>query len=50
MVFPLEALRASDRPLEFVMHELGAIIERMPADLRADVNTAHSITVTFTTE
>ena len=48
--FSREQLRLTDQPLQFVVHELGAIIERMPADLALDVHTANKIIVTITTE
>lgn len=47
--FPREALRVADNPLDFILHELGAIIERMPPELRVDVNTARAIRVTIET-
>lgn len=48
--FPRECLRATDNPLQFVVHELGAMVERMPRDLAVQVNTASKIVVTITTE
>lgn len=48
--FPREALRATDNPLQFVVHELGAIVERMPRELALQVNTARIVRVVITTE
>lgn len=48
--FPHEALRATDNPLQFVIHELGAIVERMPRELALQVNTARIVRVIITTE
>ncbi len=48
--FGRDALRTSDRPLDFVIHELGAICERIPHDLLLSVNVANKIKVVITLE
>lgn len=48
--FLREALSCTDLPLQFIVHELGAIVERMSRDLAVDVNTANKIIVIITTE
>lgn len=50
--FHKDAMRVAKKanPLDFIVSELGAIVERMPSSLMADVHTAQKITVTFTTE
>lgn len=48
--FKRDSLNLTDSPLQFVMHELGAIVERMPDELKLEVNTAQKIRVVFYTE
>lgn len=48
--FSRDSLNLSDRPLQFVAHELTAIIERMPAEHALAVNTAQKITVVIYVE
>jgi hypothetical protein len=43
--FKRDSLNLSDRPLQFIAHELAAIVERMPAEHALAVNTAQKITV-----
>lgn len=48
--FGREAFATADHPLQFIVHELGAICERMPAELMLTVNTARTIKVVITVE
>jgi len=48
--FKRDSLNLTDNPLQFVMHELGAIIEHMPEGLQLEVNTAQKITVMIYTQ
>jgi len=50
--FHKDAMRVARKanPLDFIVSELGAIVERMPSHLLIDVQTAQKITVTITTE
>lgn len=48
--FKRDSLNLTDSPLSFVMHELGAIVERMPDQYKMEVNTANKITVVIYTE
>lgn len=48
--FARDSLNLTDSPLQFVVHELASIIERMPDGLKLDVNTAQRIIVTIHTE
>ena len=53
VVFHKDAIKAAKgmKPLEFVVRELGAIVERgIPPNLQLDIDTANSFTVTITTE
>ena len=50
VVFDRDALACTDTPLQFVAHEIGAIVERMPDELKLTVNTARRITVEITTD
>ena len=43
--FDRSALNVTDSPLQFVVHELGAIVERAPEGLKLEINTARKITV-----
>lgn len=45
--FDRHALNATDTPLQFVIHELAAIAERIPDDLKLSVATAQRIVVTI---
>jgi len=50
--FHKDAIRIAkgDNPLQFVVAEVGAIIERMPRELMIEVITARKITVIILTE
>ena len=48
--FKRDSLNLTDTPLQFVMHELGAIVEKMPDQYKLEVNTAQKITVVIYTE
>jgi len=48
--FRRDSLNLTDSPLQFVVHELASIIERMPEGLKLQVNTAQVIRVTIETE
>ena len=48
--FDRSSLNITDTPLQFVLHELGAIVEKIPEDLRLEVATAQRIWVTIETE
>lgn len=48
--FDRNALNATDTPLQFVVHELGAIVERAPEGLKLEINTARKITVVIYAE
>lgn len=48
--FKRDSLNLTDSPLQFIHHELGSIIERMPDSLKLEVNTAQKITVVIYTE
>lgn len=48
--FKRDSLNLTDSPLQFVVHEVGAIVERMPDELKLEVNTAQKITVMIFTE
>lgn len=50
VVFDRNALNVTDSPLQFVVHELGAIVERAPEGLKLEINTASKITVMIFTE
>lgn len=43
--FDRNALNVTDSPLQFVVHELGAIVEKAPEGLKLEINTAKKITV-----
>lgn len=47
VVFDRNALNVTDSPLQFVVHELGAIVEKAPEHLKMQINTAKRITVTI---
>jgi len=44
-VWDRASLNVTDSPLQFVVHELGAIVEKAPAELKLEINTARKITV-----
>jgi hypothetical protein len=48
--FDRSALNVTDTPLQFVVHELGAIVERAPEGLKLEINTARKITVVIFAE
>ena len=48
--FGRDVMQGADDPLQFVIHELGAICERIPADLKVLVNTAQKLRVVITLE
>lgn len=48
--FDRSSLNVTDSPLQFVVHELGAIVERAPEGLKLEINTAKKITVLIYTE
>lgn len=48
--FKRDSLNLTDNPLQFVVGELGSIVERMPDGLKLEVNTAQKITVEIYTE
>ncbi len=48
--FDRNALNVTDSPLQFVIHELGAIVEKAPEHLKLEINTARKITVAIYTE
>jgi len=50
--FHKDAMRLTKgaNPLDFIVSELGAIVERMPSSLLMDVKTAAKIVVTISTE
>lgn len=48
--FKRDSLNLTDSPLQFVMHELGAIVEQMPDEYKLEVNTAQKITVSIFVE
>jgi hypothetical protein len=48
--FDRNALNVTDSPLQFVVHELGAIVERAPEGLKLEINTAKKITVIILAE
>ena len=48
--FDRNALNVTDSPLQFVIHELGAIVERAPDGLKLEINTSRKITVVIYAE
>jgi hypothetical protein len=48
--FDRASLNVTDSPLQFVVHELGAIVERAPEGLKLEINTAKKITVVIYVE
>ena len=48
--FDRNALNVTDSPLQFVVHELGAIVEKAPEGLKLEINTAKKITVVIYAE
>lgn len=45
VAFDRNALNVTDSPLQFVVHELGAIVDRAPDHLKLEINTAKRIEV-----
>jgi hypothetical protein len=50
VVFDRDALNVTDSPLQFIVHEVGAIVEKAPEGLKLEINTAKKITVVIYAE